>query len=99
MPKNCSVAYRFSALSRAVVGGTIGLRLVGVGDAGFSALSRAVVGGTWSIWGVLMILRCFSALSRAVVGGTASTLCTGGETGQFQCSQSSRGWWNQPTTR
>ena len=60
----------------------------------FSALSRAVVGGTFRWCG----RRCqpirFSALSRAVVGGTAFGVQGDVKMMWFQCSQSSRGWWN-----
>ena len=37
---------------------------------------------------------CFSALSRAVVGGTKERLHIQFYSRLFQCSQSSRGWWN-----
>ena len=36
----------------------------------------------------------FSALSRAVVGGTAEAMLVTRRCIGFQCSQSSRGWWN-----
>ena len=85
----------FSALSRAVVGGTCetGLRLLTC-ISSFSALSRAVVGGTKSSRLGLRSFRCFSALSRAVVGGTTRRRRVDHVEFMFQCSQSSRGWWN-----
>ena len=61
---------------------------------GFSALSRAVVGGTKSGCGHQQCRCCFSALSRAVVGGTRRFVPGWEHRQQFQCSQSSRGWWN-----
>ena len=39
-------------------------------------------------------LPCFSALSRAVVGGTFTSIMIRSSVVVFQCSQSSRGWWN-----
>ena len=67
-----AVAYRtsFSALSRAVVGGTLRRRRDGQRQRRFSALSRAVVGGTLPDDEKISDLNGFSALSRAVVGGT-----------------------------
>ncbi len=40
----------------------------------------------------------FSALSRAVVGGTQLRHMIHARLPQFQCSQSSRGWWNTPVS-
>ena len=60
----------------------------------FSALSRAVVGGTMSRGRFTITGGCFSALSRAVVGGTRENLYRDPGRSEFQCSQSSRGWWN-----
>ena len=62
--------YSFSALSRAVVGGTVcnGWRRRYYWC--FSALSRAVVGGTVENERATVTIAGFSALSRAVVGGT-----------------------------
>ena len=37
----------------------------------------------------------FSALSRAVVGGTKLEVVPDEYLTKFQCSQSSRGWWNR----
>ena len=42
---------------------------------------------------------CFSALSRAVVGGTKAPSRLWPRAVLFQCSQSSRGWWNHSHTR
>ncbi len=72
-----------------------GIAAGGVTHNGFSALSRAVVGGTRNDAVANYILAVsFSALSRAVVGGTAGQRTQGFHRGPFQCSQSSRGWWN-----
>ena len=60
----------FSALSRAVVGGTLSYEIEVTGPYCFSALSRAVVGGTSFSRLMFLRSRSFSALSRAVVGGT-----------------------------
>ena len=84
----------FSALSRAVVGGTLSADDYLVDTEGFSALSRAVVGGTTHSPLASMWASCFSALSRAVVGGTSPQLDYTKPDILFQCSQSSRGWWN-----
>ena len=62
---------RFSALSRAVVGGTSNAAASSSASQSFSALSRAVVGGTSRCrHDAASIPEGFSALSRAVVGGT-----------------------------
>ena len=61
---------------------------------GFSALSRAVVGGTLEHGVIVQPGERFSALSRAVVGGTGQSAIQHYRTLAFQCSQSSRGWWN-----
>ena len=60
----------------------------------FSALSRAVVGGTFRRGGYGAGCGGFSALSRAVVGGTKCQRRIIVHPLWFQCSQSSRGWWN-----
>ena len=60
----------------------------------FSALSRAVVGGTPLIPTSSRKTVRFSALSRAVVGGTLQAHADEIKRAMFQCSQSSRGWWN-----
>ena len=91
-----NVVKGFSALSRAVVGGTA---IGGDGDHhfnGFSALSRAVVGGTLLTVCLTLGVESFSALSRAVVGGTGLRRFGAKAIIEFQCSQSSRGWWNSP---
>ena len=114
----------FSALSRAVVGGTAKDSSVFLRTYSFSALSRAVVGGTQNRKRMKTVSYGFSALSRAVVGGTlrrgrrhrwgrrVSVLSVEpwlvepvrriDNTTQkitFQCSQSSRGWWNRIHTK
>ena len=143
-PKMAATSSRFSALSRAVVGGTPVTDSIGVIDGrfqcsqssrgwwnsvfvfagvlefdvsvlsvepwlveprpasaaadyarSFSALSRAVVGGTMLVPTSLNVARRFSALSRAVVGGTLRCDSSAWSRCWFQCSQSSRGWWNR----
>ena len=89
------VDFGFSALSRAVVGGTH-RELPGAPNR--SAVSVLSV----EPWLVEQGRKQttpprqagFSALSRAVVGGTSASAYASGYWSPFQCSQSSRGWWN-----
>ena len=53
-----------------------------------------MVGGTSAPTAELALAGRFSALSRAVVGGTSRELIAHHFSLPFQCSQSSRGWWN-----
>ena len=86
----------FSALSRAVVGGTDGSNSPTPRGEGFSALSRAVVGGTKLAEICNQYLQKFqcSQSSRGWWNIALSLVCAAPQA--FQCSQSSRGWWNRP---